>query len=174
MTKSIVETSGKFMLINADNSEIHHDRPTLTKHTTFVDECIASGRLKLFATSLPETASDADFFKTWKEAKGDRKLAVEAYCAELGLNPAGQSIKAEKGKGGKEHAKGADHAEMTMPITDPEEIAKQKEDQDLKDKQEIEKAHISNVGKLPEMQPASKLDMNGNLKPETQKTSEKK
>lgn len=93
--KCIVETTGSFMFINTDLSEIQHNRPSVTGHSAFIDLRLNNKELKILARNLPHKASDVEFAKALKAAKGKVSLAVSAYCAELGVDTEGEAIEVE-------------------------------------------------------------------------------
>lgn len=90
--KVIVETTGKFGLLNTDGVHISARRPSVAKYNNFVEAKIAEGLLKLFAKGLPDEASDEDFGQLLKEVEKDVKVAVVSYCSLFGIDPAGDKI----------------------------------------------------------------------------------
>lgn len=90
--KCIVETSGDFGLLNTNKDFIEAHRPTVTEFTSFVEERIGNGEVSLLARGLPDEALDADFVTFFNEAEGDTPLAVESFCAALGVNTTGQEL----------------------------------------------------------------------------------
>jgi hypothetical protein len=96
LLKCIVKTTGDFGLLNTTLEEIHYHRPSVTKHTAFVEQRILRGDLKLLAVRLPPEASDRDFRATWEGSKKDETLSVTSFCAMFGQEPNGTKIDGEK------------------------------------------------------------------------------
>jgi len=82
--KVLIETTGKFMLLDPVTlEEIHSRRPTVASKTSFIEQRINMGHISLLKADLPDSASDAEFATFWKECAGDKELAVESYLASL-------------------------------------------------------------------------------------------
>lgn len=94
--KVIVETSGNFGLLNTDRGHINSRRPSVALYTQFVEAEIGTGRLRLFAKGLPDSAKDSDFAQVLKDSK-DVKVAVTAFCALFGLDVAGDKLPQTEG-----------------------------------------------------------------------------
>lgn len=90
MTKVIVQTTGQFGLLNSNGEVIHADRPTVTRHTQFVDHEVGNNQLEVLVKGLPDTACDADLQAVLKDCMDEKdktlnvELAVEAYVSTLG------------------------------------------------------------------------------------------
>lgn len=90
--KCIVETTGRFMLLNTTSEEIPSQRPSVTTMTPFVDVRINKKELKVLARNLPRKANDADFKEVLVAMEGNKKAAVAAYAAEFGLTIDGEPL----------------------------------------------------------------------------------
>ena len=95
MKKCIVEPKASVTLLNTNGDAIHHNRPTLTTMTQFIESKLQDGTIRVLARHLPKEASDAKFHVTYKELEGNSKQAVHAYCAEFGLTPDGEELETE-------------------------------------------------------------------------------
>lgn len=81
--KCIYETTGSFQLVGATRAEFYRaNRPTVHESTHFNQQFVGSGRLKVLG-QVNDEATDAEFAKTWEEAKGDKDLAVASFIAEF-------------------------------------------------------------------------------------------
>lgn len=80
MYNCIVETKGEFGLLNSNGDDIRHNRPTLTLQTTFIEQRLLRGDIRVLARNLPRTSTDAEFEQVLKDSKDDVKLAVAAFC----------------------------------------------------------------------------------------------
>lgn len=116
-----------FSCPNGETIEAH--RACVVVYSSFVDHRVARGDLRVFASGLPKNASDDDFMKTVAECEGNFPMAVEAYCAELGVDTKGEPIDHEKKPESKAERKAREKAEAE---------AKAKEEADAKVKAEAE------------------------------------
>ena len=90
--KCIVEPVGPFTLLNTTGETIHHHRPSVTTMTSFIEERLYDGVLKVKARNLPFEASDDAFKECLKACEGKKNMAIMAFCSEFGLNPQGESL----------------------------------------------------------------------------------
>lgn len=85
MKKLLVETTGNFSLIDGTRGlvDIRSTRPTVVVSTSFVQNRIALGQIKVLA-ELPEEATDEDWVKFLEESDGDVDLARESFVSSFG------------------------------------------------------------------------------------------
>lgn len=82
--KAIVETTKPIMLVDPYSGDlVEPDRPYVVAFTQFIQSRIGSGELRVLKGGLPETASDAEFAKFFKDSDGKADLAVEAFASGL-------------------------------------------------------------------------------------------
>lgn len=139
MTKCIVETTGDFMFSCPNGETIEAHRACVVSYTPFVDHRLARGDLRTFASGLPMKASDDDFMKTVAECEGNFPMAVEAYCAELGVDTKGEPIDHEKKPESKAERKAREKAEAEAKAkAEAEAEAKAKAEAEAKAKEEAD------------------------------------
>lgn len=77
--KQIVETTGNFMLIEPHTREtVEPNRPCVVSKTKFFSERMGVGELK-YLCDVPDTVTDLDFAKVFKEQNGDAEAAVNEF-----------------------------------------------------------------------------------------------
>lgn len=77
----LIETTGKFLLIDPFfRKEIAHDRPTVVKFTSFIQDRLANGQLNLLAGDIGDERTDEEFLAYWLE---NPEIAVEAFLSEF-------------------------------------------------------------------------------------------
>lgn len=125
MEKCIVTTIGDKSYLSPLGEDIRHSRPTVVEKSTFVDTLRDDGKIVIHAVGLPKEATDAEFFTTYHEAKKDAALAIEAFCAEHGVDVKGVAVATEK--------KGASDEK---PLSKAEKKAKEKAEKEAKEAEE--------------------------------------
>ena len=155
--KCIVETAGKFMLVNSNGEEISSRRPSVATFTPFIDSRILKKDLRCLATDLPMGAEDEDFNEVYQEMikglkpchdpedpKYDKyqkalrkkgKAAVDSYCSTLGKDRLGEEVEVEDDTEGAEAQKAREEEEH---LAAEEAEAKEKEEAEAKEKEEAE------------------------------------
>lgn len=83
--KCLLKPTTPFMLMLEKGEVVEAHRPSVVSVTATVQTRLASGKLKLIAPDLPDTANDADFLKFWREAGRDEALAIDSYLSQFKL-----------------------------------------------------------------------------------------
>lgn len=84
--KLLVETTGPFILMDYSQDKlVEHDRPTVVKHSNFIQLSVSQSRLKILG-AVSDEATDAAFVEALEGSK-DIVVAVEAFLAEFGDKP---------------------------------------------------------------------------------------
>ena len=92
MSKLIVETTGKFMLVDMMGKQsVEWNRPTLVQSSHFINERCANGQIKVIAEDIPEAGCDEDFAKFLADSK-DVDSAIANYCTTLGAKEEAQVV----------------------------------------------------------------------------------
>lgn len=106
--KFLVETTGQFMLVDPAQVEvIEADRPSVVSSTSFVQQRVSLGQIKILA-ELKDDASDMEFRDFVRESEGDMPLAVESFLSKFGkdaITEKGEDKPAAKKPGPKPKAK---------------------------------------------------------------------
>jgi hypothetical protein len=82
MSKLIVETTGSFMLVMHDGDVIQWNRPSVVRTSTFLQERIANGQIRVLIDDVPDTATDEAFAEFFADSK-DLDSAAANYFSSL-------------------------------------------------------------------------------------------
>lgn len=84
MSKSLVETTGDFILVDTTNGAvIYHDRPTVVEATGFTHTRLHLGQLKLISADLRDECTDEEFEAAWRGVPESPELVIEAFLSEF-------------------------------------------------------------------------------------------
>lgn len=73
MTKFLVETKGNIQVVGTgDEMHAHYNRPSVVQDTTFMQNHIGSGNVKILAR-LADEATDEAYEKAWLAASKDKE-----------------------------------------------------------------------------------------------------
>lgn len=88
MAKALVETTSSIFLIDPmTRDEVQHHRPSVVSWSSFIEQRLGCGQIRLLASGLPDTVTDADFAEVLKASDGNQDLAREAFLAEFAPEP---------------------------------------------------------------------------------------
>jgi hypothetical protein len=122
--KCLVETVGPVYLTDFNGDEYHHDRPSVVSKSSFLDQNIARGQVKLcVAEELPGHATDAEWLKCYQAAEGDFELAVASFKAILSGDVEDEQATAEAAKKAQEEADAAAAAEAAKKAKEEADAA---------------------------------------------------
>lgn len=85
MSKSLIETTGQFQLVDELHQVARANRPTVVELSNFFQTRAFVGQIKMIA-ALKDEATDAEFAKYWAEAEGDRDLAIQSFLSGFGVD----------------------------------------------------------------------------------------
>ena len=95
----VIAKPTKNTLLMLDKGEcLHASRPSLVSYSDYLTVRQTKGEIKILASDLPDTASDADFYKTWMASEKNSDLAIAAYLSELEVKPEESSELTEEQK----------------------------------------------------------------------------
>ncbi len=78
--KYLVETTGDFMLIDPDGTQIRHDGYSVVKHSPFIQERVVAGQIRTVA-EVNDEATDTDWLDYVKDSDGDLDLALASFVS---------------------------------------------------------------------------------------------
>ena len=88
--KVLVETTGPFQLLSmATFQGIQAHRPSVIVMEPFFQARLGIGQVRVLCNNLKTEATDKEFAEFWKEAKGDKALAVQSFLAKYDADYAG-------------------------------------------------------------------------------------
>lgn len=82
MSKILCETTGNFGLYHG-NQAIEPGVPAVIERTEFFDARTMLGQVSILS-NLRDEATNEEFKQYWKEAEGDRELAVASFLSAFG------------------------------------------------------------------------------------------
>jgi hypothetical protein len=89
--KLIVETTGDFQIRSAmDEQYARHDRPSVVRKSSFINQHAIAGRLVTLG-QVNDEATDEELVKYLESAKGDRELALASFIEAFPVNPAAET-----------------------------------------------------------------------------------
>lgn len=100
MTKLLVETTGEFLLqdtFHPSRQIVQEHRPSVVEKTSFIEQRLAGGQIKLLALNLKDEASDEEFEKYFAESEGDIELAISSFVAAFTVDAVAPKKKPTKG-----------------------------------------------------------------------------
>lgn len=89
MPKLLLETTGAFALMDfSQNKEIHAFKPTVISDSTFINQRMGAGQLRVLHNEVPDELTDEDFQKFWQDSNGedgvvDKDLAVQSFLTSF-------------------------------------------------------------------------------------------
>ncbi len=90
--KSIVKTVGSFMYLDQSAGQvIEAEVLSLVKSTAFVESLIAQGKLRQFATQIPNSATQ-EALNEFVKASENERLAVASFMSTFGLDDFGNKL----------------------------------------------------------------------------------
>ena len=82
--KILVSTNGQFMLRSQiTGDEVAWNRASLVRNCNFLQTKIADGSVKLHATDIPDTATDAEWAEWLVASDGNESLAIESFVSQF-------------------------------------------------------------------------------------------
>ena len=128
--KVIVETKGEYGFIDPYTSqEIHHNRPTVVKATSFVTDRLASNELDLLLKNLPNEASDETFVEILAGFKDPalKMSAIANYATLYGLDEYGNPTETPEDKEARLQAETANAQRLADEAAEEERLKAQAE-----------------------------------------------